>query len=194
MIRDRRMQFLEKWIERKRKIERERKRRTQKSIWSSYAPAFRKHLERPTFKSDWDMHVLLFFLVSAYLRELNAAARDKTIRASLRNDKLSREEEESGESGVDGIRVEMHRARVHLVVGEEREEVEDHFEAGDCICNAGRRREGRSSTQNRTRNVKPVRDDPNDKFLLQYFCIPSDVKNALFSMAKINRNKIHQKF
>lgn len=73
------------------------------------------------------MHVLLFFLVSTYLRELNAAARDKTIRASLRNDKLSREQEESGESGVDGIRVEMHRARVHLLVGEEREEIEDRL-------------------------------------------------------------------
>jgi len=61
------------------------------------------------------MHVLLFFLVSTYLRELNAA-RDKTIHASLRNDKLSREKE-SGESGADGIKVEVHRARVHLLVG-----------------------------------------------------------------------------
>lgn len=83
--------------------EREREKRAQKkkkTYEAGYASAFRKHLERPTFESDWDMHVLLFFLVSTYLRELNAAARDETIRASLRNDKLSREVE-SGESGVD---------------------------------------------------------------------------------------------
>jgi len=107
---------------------------------------FRK---RPTFESDWDMHVLLFFLVPTYQRELNA--RDKTICASLRNDKLSRGEK-SRVGVANGGGVEMYRARVHLSGG-------GSFEARAGTAHVTRG-EGRSSTRSRTRNVKLARNDP----------------------------------
>lgn len=70
-------------------------------------------------------------LPSLYLCELNATAQDKTI-ASLRNNKLSREEK--WVSCVD--RVVVHRAKVLLGVGdakrEEREEGKCLW-SGDCI-------------------------------------------------------------
>lgn len=76
---------------------------------------FRK---RSTFESDWDMHVLLFFLVPTYQRELNA--RDKTICASLRNDKLFRGGR-GGERDENSGGVETYRARMHFSRGERKD-------------------------------------------------------------------------
>lgn len=42
----------------------EKKSRSKGRSW--HAPAFRKPFERPTFESDWVMHVL-FFLVPTYV-------------------------------------------------------------------------------------------------------------------------------
>lgn len=100
---------------------------------------FRK---RPTFESDWDMHVLLFFLVPTHRRELNA--RDKTICASLRNDKLSSRGKRRGVGAVRARErrggVEMYRARMHLSLGERG-------------GGGGRRRIVRGARRNCTRNA-----------------------------------------
>lgn len=104
-----------------------RKGAQEKRIEGRYASAFRKRLERPTFESDWDMHVLLFFLVPTYLptylRKLNASAADKTIRASLRNDKLSlagRKVGGSPHADKCSGSGNASRARMHLGIGGER--------------------------------------------------------------------------
>lgn len=102
------------------------------------------------------MHVLLFFLVPTYLRELNAAARDKTIRGIL----AKRQAVSRGGKRGSPLRWgrEMHRARVHLRVGYAKGGERN----GREMSAAGRlahvtRGGGRSSTRTRTGNVKLAR-------------------------------------
>ncbi|KYN44823.1 hypothetical protein ALC56_00818 [Trachymyrmex septentrionalis] len=82
--------------------------------------------------------------------------------ASLRNDKLSRGEE-SGERprgrrwwGRDASHESASRGWRHERRRREQRRRRRIVRSGDCTRNAGRRRGGRSSTQARTRNVKPA--------------------------------------
>lgn len=145
----------------------------------------------------WLEYARAALLPSPYLRELNAAARDKTIRGILAKRQVVSAGWKAGKSaGRTGGRMDASREsasrgwRCERSRTSRRESVRG---SGETCAHVtwGRWREGRSSTRTRTRNVKPARRPRSSvgaSSPLQRRCI-SRINDSTFPLVACTRAK-----